>query len=86
MYELIWYIISISAIGVMWSNSEPTTMLREVYIKDKSSWYYRLLSCCLCSTFHISFWTTLIVEHDINIGSACISAIIAEFISRKLNS
>jgi len=46
----------------------------------------RLLGCAMCSTFHIYLWTQLIVTHEFDILGAAIASVLAEFISRKLNS
>jgi hypothetical protein len=72
----------IAAVGVMWINAEPTQRLRSLY--KKNDWFNRLINCCLCSTF----WIYIVVSASLsqfNIGEACISAIIAEFICRKIN-
>ena len=76
-------ILTIAAVGVMWINAEPTQRLRSLY--KKNDWFNRLINCCLCSTF----WIYVVVSASLsqfNIGEACISAIIAEFVCRKLNS
>lgn len=75
-------ILMIAAVGVMWINAEPTIRLRSLY--KKNDWFNRLMNCCLCSTF----WIYIVVSASLwqfNIGEACISAIIAEFICRKIN-
>ena len=75
-------ILMIAAVGVMWINAEPTQRLRSLY--KKNDWFNRLINCCLCS----SFWIYVVVSLSLsqfNLGEACISAILAEFISRKIN-
>ena len=75
-------ILMIAAVGVMWINAEPTQRLRSLY--KKSDWFMRLINCCLCSTFWIyMIWS--FYSGQFNIGEACISAILAEFVCRKLN-
>lgn len=76
-------ILTIAAVGVMWINAEPTQRLRSLY--KKNDWFNRLINCCLCSTFWIYVIYSLCLS-QLNIGEACISAIIAEFVCRKLNS
>lgn len=74
-----WFeIIGLASVGVLWINAEPTTRLRSLYKKE--NWFYRLINCCLCSTF----WLALIVTG--NIYSAACSSVLAELICRKLNS
>lgn len=75
-------ILMVAAVGVIWINSEPTTRLRSLYKKD--DWFMRLINCCMCSTFWIyMIWS--FSKGQFNIGEAAISAIIAEFVCRKLN-
>lgn len=75
-------ILMIAAVGVMWINAEPTQRLRSLY--KKNDWLMRLMNCSLCSTFWIyMIWSFYLGQF--NIGEACISAILAEFISRKIN-
>jgi predicted small integral membrane protein len=87
MFNEIVTIIGLACVGVLWINAEPMIRLREsIYRKiygckgwgDK--WHYRLLSCCLCS----SFWIGLLVTT--NILYAAIISVLAELICRKLNS
>ena len=75
-------ILMIAAVGVMWINAEPTQRLRGLY--KKNDWLMRLMNCCLCSTFWIyMIWSFYLGQF--NIGEACISAILAEFVCRKMN-
>jgi len=76
-------IIGYAAVGVMWINAEPTIRLRSLY--KKNDWFNRLINCCLCSTFHIYLWSQLFMTGNIDILGASVSAILAEFISRKMN-
>jgi hypothetical protein len=72
----------IAAVGVVWINAEPTIRLRSLY--KKNDWFMRLINCCLCSTFWIyMIWSFYLSQF--NIGEACISAILAEFVCRKMN-
>lgn len=92
IFNIILHIIGLACVGVLWINSEPTILLRtslfKFIYKDKSfngDMIWRLLNCCMCSTFHIYFWFELILTGKPDIIGAAISAIIAEFISRALN-
>lgn len=76
-------IIGFAAIGVMWINAEPCIRLRSLY--KRTDLFSRLINCCLCSTFHIYLWSQLLLTHSVDILGACVSAIVAEFICRKLN-
>jgi hypothetical protein len=78
-----WSIIGIAAVGVMWINAEPTTRLRSLY--KNNDWFSRLINCCLCSTFWISIFYNLLWYQSLDLFAASLSAIIAEFICRKLN-
>jgi hypothetical protein len=87
MIELIVTILGLASIGVLWVNSEPTIWLRETVYKKiygcsgwYDRWHYRLLTCCLCS----SFWIGLIFTT--NLYYAAIISVLAELICRKLNS
>jgi hypothetical protein len=80
MFEHIFSIIGIACIGVLWIESEPTIRLREYLLKDKSTWYFRLLNCAMCSSFWIGMILTL------NIYDAAIISILAELIDKKLNN
>ena len=75
-------ILMVAATGVMWINAEPTIRLRSLY--KKNDWFMRLINCCLCSTFWIYVITSIYLS-QFNIGEACISAILAEFICRKMS-
>jgi hypothetical protein len=76
-------IIGYAAVGVIWIVSEPTLRLRSLY--KKNDWFMRLMNCAMCSTFHIYFWSQLFMTSNIDILGASISAIISEFVVRKLN-
>ena len=76
-------IIGFAAVGVMWINAEPAIRLRSLY--KKNDWFNRLINCCLCSSFHIYLWSTLLLTGSIDILGACVSAILAEFVCRKIN-
>ena len=75
-------ILMIAAVGVMWMSSEPTTRLRALY--KKNNWFMRLMNCAMCSTFWIYILWSL-YSGQFNLGEASISAIIAEFVNRKIN-
>ena len=75
-------ILMIAAVGVMWINAEPTIRLRSLY--KRNDWFMRLINCGMCSTFWIYILWSL-YSGQFNIGEACISAIIAEFVNRKIN-
>jgi hypothetical protein len=81
---MILQILGLAAVGVLWINAEPTIRLRLIYKKE--DWFFRLINCCMCSSFWIS-----IIYHLITYGSpyilvSSIVSILAEFICRKLNS
>ncbi len=75
---MIYEILGIACVGVLWINSEPTIRLRSLYKTE--DWFFRLINCCMCSTF----WIGLALSFDIY--TASISSILAEFICRKINS
>jgi hypothetical protein len=86
MEKLIW-IISWSCVGVLWVNSEPTIRFRNWIYKMiykykgfEDKWHWRLLNCCLCS----SFWIGLFGTGDILL--AALVSVIAELLNQKLNS
>jgi hypothetical protein len=70
---------------VIFNVSEPTIRLRE-YIFKKDTFISRLFNCAMCSTWHLYFWYYLIALGQFDIIGASISAIMAEFIVRKLNA
>jgi hypothetical protein len=84
MMTTLFNIIAFACIGALWINSEPTIRLRMMYKRE--DFFYRLINCCMCSTFHIYFWYNLILNYNFDILGASICAILAEFISRKLNT
>lgn len=77
-------IIGCAAVGVLWISSEPTIRLRSLY--KKNDWFNRLINCCLCSTFHIYLWLQLYMTGSLDFLGASVSAILAEFVCRKMNS
>lgn len=87
MFEEIKLVLGLACITVLFVNSEPTIRLREwiykkIYkCKDYNKWHYRLLCCCLCSGLYIGLIGTM---GDILL--APIVSILAELISKKLNS
>jgi hypothetical protein len=74
-------VISWACIGVLWINAEPAIRFREWLYKnkDKEVWHWRLINCCLCS----SFWIALIATG--NILDAAVISVLAELVCRKLN-
>jgi len=78
-------IIGIAAIGVMWIASEPTIRLRRLILKNETTWYFRLLECAMCSSFHLYFWYKLFAFNQIDIIGAALCGIISELIYQKLN-
>ena len=76
-------VIGFAAVGVMWIVSEPGKRLRDLYPND--DWLFRLMSCAMCSSWHIYFWSQLFMNWRVDILGASICAIIAEFVVRKLN-
>jgi hypothetical protein len=78
-------IIGLAAVGVMWVASEPTIRLRMFLFKKDTTWWFRLLECAMCSSFHIYFWYKLFVYHDIDIIGASLCGILSELIYQKLN-
>lgn len=80
-----WYtIIGLACIGVIWINSEPTIRLRGLYKKD--DWFMRLINCAMCSTFWIAVLYNILWYQNLDLFMACLSAVLAELISQKLNS
>ena len=86
-------IIGLACVGVLWINAEPTIRLREWLYKKiykcsrfDHKWHWRLINCAMCSTFHIYFWYQLFFEFRVDIIGASVCAVIAEIISRHLNS
>ena len=78
--ELLISILGAACITNLWINSEPTMKLREWIFKDKNNMLRRLLDCAMCSGAWIGLGITQNVLH------AAIIAIVAEVISRQLNS
>ena len=80
-----WFtIIGLASVGAIWINSEPTIRLRSLYTKQ--NWFFRLINCAMCSTFWISILYTLIWHGNLDLFTACSSAVLSELISQKLNS
>jgi len=80
-----WYtIIGLACIGVLWINSEPTIRLRSLYRKD--NWFMRLINCAMCSTFWIAILYNIVWYQNLDLFTACSSAVLSELISQKLNS
>jgi len=92
MWTYIFSIIGLACVGVLWINSEPTTAFRYKLFKwwfgcrDYShNIWWKLLNCCMCSTFHIFFWWQLITTGEFDILGASIASVLGELISRQLN-
>lgn len=82
-----WYtIIGLACIGVLWINAEPSIRFRNWLLGSHQGIFRRLLECCMCSTWHIYFWSQLLMTHNIDILGASICAVLAELISQKLNN
>lgn len=78
-----WYVITIlglASITNLLVHSEPTMRLRNFLLRNHSGFFRRLLECALCTGFWIGLAFTF------NIYLAAIISVVAEFISRKLNS
>lgn len=80
-------IIAIACIGVLWTQSEPTNYYRHRLYnfiwpnKDLDGmWHWRLINCCMCSTFYIA----LIITQSIYV--AAISSVLGELLCKKLTS
>lgn len=75
-------IIALACLVNLWIHSEPTNFFRYwIYksVKDKDAlWHWRLINCALCT----GFWFGLLVT--LNIYSAALVAVAAEFICKKL--
>jgi hypothetical protein len=78
-------LIGIAAMGFLFVASEPMILIKtwfftQVYKGDYTKlMIWRLLNCCLCS----SFWIGFVITQDIL--SASIIAVVAELIYRKLS-
>jgi len=79
-------ILGLACVGVIWTSSKPTTWLVNKIFINKDNWLYEMLTCCLCSTWHIYFWTILLWQGRIDILGACICSCLGEFIYGKLSS
>lgn len=75
-------IIAIACLTVLFVEAEPMQRIKHFIFKDikdyESYWWWRLINCCLCSGLYIGFALTL------NIYSALIISVLAEFIHKKL--
>lgn len=78
-------IIGLACVGVIWVVSEPTIRLRRWLVKENTM-LFRLLECTMCSTFHIYFWSNLILTGQVDILGSSISAVLAEILYQKLNN
>ena len=77
-------IIGFAALGVIFIVSEPTQRLRSLY--KRNDWFMRLINCAMCSTWHIYFWSQFVMTGSPDPLAASISAVLAEFITRKISS
>lgn len=75
-------IIGIACIGVLWINAEPMIRLRGLY--KKGDWFFRLINCCLCSTFWIALLYKLVCYQQFDILFAAICSVLGELICKKL--
>jgi hypothetical protein len=83
---MIYEIIGLAAVGVIFTQSEPTIRLKDFILKSHQGIFRRLLECTMCSTWHIYFWFILISQCRIDILGASICAVLAELIANKLTS
>jgi hypothetical protein len=79
-------LIAFACIGVLWIVSEPTIRLREWAFGNRNNFFTRLLSCSMCSSFHIYFWWELLINGHFDIGGAAIVAIMAALIDKWINN
>jgi len=79
-------IISWACVGVLWTLSEPTLRFRNWILGSHQGIFRRLLECTMCSSFHIYFWSQLLLTGRIDILGAATVAVLAELICRKMNS
>jgi hypothetical protein len=75
-------IIGLACIGALWINAEPTIRLRSLYKKE--DWFFRLINCCLCSTFWIALLYKLIWFQQFDLFVAASSSVLGELICKKL--
>lgn len=75
-------IIGLACIGVLWINAEPTIRLRSYYKKE--DWFFRLINCCLCSTFWISLTYKLVCYQQFDLLFAATCSVLGELICKKL--
>lgn len=75
-------IIGLACIGVLWINAEPMIRLRMLYKND--DWFFRLINCCLCSTFWIALLYKIIWFQQCDLFTASCASVLGEFICKKL--
>lgn len=75
-------VIALACIGVLWINAEPTIRLRSLY--KRNDWFFRLINCCLCSTFWIALLYKLICFQQLDLFVAACASVLGELISKKL--
>jgi hypothetical protein len=75
-------IIGLACIGALWINAEPTIRLRSLYKKE--DWFFRLINCCLCSTFWIALLYKLICFQQFDLFVAASASVLGELICKKL--
>lgn len=75
-------IIGLACIGVLWINAEPTIRLRSYYKKE--DWFFRLINCCLCSTFWIALTYKLVCYQQFDLLFAATCSVLGELICKKL--
>lgn len=82
MMDWIIEIISWACVGVLWINAEPMIRLRNwIYgCSNRNVWHWRLITCCMCS----SFWIAMIATGSIL--SAAVISVLAELVCRQINS
>jgi len=79
-------IIKWACLVFLFTNSGPTVYIRETYIKNKDSWYYKMLSCSLCMGFHIYLWGNLIIMNQFDPLTASLVSVVSELLDRRMNS
>lgn len=75
-------IIGLASVGVLWITAEPIIKLKGL-LKARG-WFERLINCCLCSTFWIAILYNAIWFGTLDLFVASSSAVLGEFICRKL--
>ena len=79
-------ILGVAAIGNLWIHSEPTIRLREFILNGHDGIFRRLLECAMCSTFYIATIYSIIWLGSFDLLFISTTSILAELVSRKLNS